>query len=55
MTRLAVLAAIAALCVSGCKSGSNVDWSGSIVCKDGICTPTLTLSPTLAPHAQLEK
>lgn len=45
-----------ALCFTGCKGGSTMDWSGGIVCKDGICTPTLTLQPTIpAARAQLEK
>ena len=57
---LAVVLAVA-LFTTGCSkdSGSKVSWSGGITCADGICTPTLTISPSFAPapapRAQLEK
>lgn len=58
MKTLAVFAAFAALCLTGCDTFKGADWSGGIVCKDGVCTPTLTvqpLAPAPAPRAQLEK
>ena len=58
---LAAAALAMALFATGCgkDSGSKVSWSGGITCADGICTPTLTISPSFAPapapRAQLEK
>lgn len=57
LAALGTLIIAVTLFVTGCSTGSKgVDWSGAIVCKDGVCTPTLTLSPALpAKRAQLEK
>ena len=56
MKTLIAFAAFAALCLAGCDTFKSADWSGGIVCKDGVCTPTLTLSPALpAKRAQIEK
>lgn len=63
IARLALAAAALALCIAvllvapGCSKGdSPVSWSGGIVCADGVCTPTLTLTPAApAARAQLEK
>ena len=63
LASLALAAAALALClcvalfVTGCSKGdSPVSWSGGIVCADGVCTPTLTLTPAApAARAQLEK
>jgi hypothetical protein len=55
-----VLSAAAGMALGGCgkNGGSAVSWEGGIVCKDGVCTPTLTLvpaAPAPAARAQLEK
>ena len=52
-----VLSAAAGMALGGCgKNGeSKVSWEGGIVCKDGVCTPTLTVVPAPAARGQLEK
>lgn len=56
LAALGTLIIAVTLFATGCAGTKGVDWSGAIVCKDGVCTPTLTVSPALpASRAQLEK
>lgn len=60
--RIALVAAAVTVLVAvllfttGCKSAgpSGIDWTGAIHCRDGVCTPTLTMGYTPA-RPQLEK